>query len=176
MAESCKRQCVRSYESAEVSDGPVHDESPNVCVSAFIPRGPVMRETTTGPVTSWPLEMPVCMMSGSVCCTIVLDSIDVRVPEIKYLIEQKSGILQTEQDIFLDGHLQPMQDDCRLCHYADALYRKNRKIHLVRRSLPANELDRSTWRRLQKEFLKSKRGNLLDDSFMGRWMTLRRTL
>lgn len=105
--------------------------------------------------------MPVQMMSGSVPCTVMLDSIDVRVPEIKLLIEQKTGIPQAEQDIFLDGCPMLMRDDCRLCHYAEALYNINRKIHLVRRSPACCELDRSTLRRLKKEFENIQRSTAL---------------
>jgi len=100
-------------------------------------------------------------MSGSIPCSIMLDSIDVRVSEIKLLIEQKIGIPQAEQDIFLNGCPTLMRDDCRLCHYAEALYNADRKIHLVRRSPPSSELDRSTVRRLRKEFQNIQRSTAL---------------
>jgi len=124
-------------------------------------RDPVAMQMTAGPVANWPLQMPVLMMSGSVCCTIMLDSIDVRISEMKLLIEQKTSIPQEEQDIFFAGCPVLMRDDCRLCHYAEALYSSSRKIYLVRRSPPACELDRSTLRRLQKEFQNSQRSVVL---------------
>lgn len=152
MGETAKRLCVRPLE-ASASDEIVRNLVPAMMQSTS---GPV-----AGPVTSWPLEMPVLMMSGSICCTIMLNSIDVRVPEIKLLIEQKTGIPQAEQDIFFDGSPVLMRDDCRVCHYAESLYSSTRKIHLVRRSLPSTELDRSTVRRLQKEFQNSQRSEVL---------------
>jgi ubiquitin-conjugating enzyme E2 D/E len=74
------------------------------------------------------------------------------VPEIKHLIEVKTGIPRHEQDIFLDGCPEILRDECRLCHYADALFAKSPKICLVRRTPPEKLLGRSTFRRLQKEF------------------------
>jgi len=105
--------------------------------------------------------MPVYMMSGAVACTISLHSMEMRVPEIKLVIELKTGIPQAEQDIFLDGCPAVMQDQCRLCHYADSLYKNSRKMNLVRRSASPKPVDISTLRRLRKEFLNIQRSQQL---------------
>lgn len=117
---------------------------------------PAVMQASVGPVASWPLRMPVLLMSGADCCKIMLDSIDMRVSEIKLLIEQESTIPQAEQDIFFDGCPVLMRDDCRLCHYAEALYCSSPKIYMVRKSPPSCEIDRSTLRRLRKEFQNSQ--------------------
>jgi len=168
MEEASKRQSEKPPKAAEVAE--------IVCISApvevtmggrasfevLVPVvGPTVMQKDVGPVASWPLQMPVLMMSGSDCCTIMLDSVDVRISEIKLLIEQKSGIPQAEQDIFFEGFPVLMRDDSRLCHYAKALYSSSRKIYVVRRSPPSCELNRSTLRRLQKEFKNSQRSALL---------------
>lgn len=150
MPESCKRQCVRPEQPSSLA--------PQV-VSV---NGPVATEMTAGPIANWPLEMPVYMMSGSVSCTISLDSIEMRVPEIKLMIELKTGIPQAEQDLFLDGCPALMQNQCRLCHYADALYKNTRRMVLVRRSPVPKQIDGSTLRRLKKEFQNIQRSELLE--------------
>jgi len=169
MAESSKRHCSRPRQASEATEllcnlAPVDPVTMSGWASGEVSvpvNGPVVMQADMGPVASWPLQMPVLLMSGSDCCTIMLHSIDVRVSEIKLLIEQKSSIPQEEQDIFFDGCPVLMRDDCRLCHYAEALYSSSRKIYLVRKSPPSCELDRSTLRRLQKEFQNSQRSALL---------------
>lgn len=101
-------------------------------------------------------------MSGAICCTVTLESLEMRVPDIKLTIELRSGIPQAEQDIFLDGCPLVMQDQCRLCHYAEGLYKSNRRINLVRRSPDAKKIDGSTLRRLKKEFQNIQRSEVLE--------------
>lgn len=137
---------------------PFLDEA--VTVQAVLSR-PQATRSTTGPVSSWPLEMPVCMMSGEVRCTVLLDSIEMRVSEIKHMIEVKTGIPRAEQDIYLDGCHSVMQDECRLCHYAEALYSSSPRLCLVRRSPFTAQLDRSQWKRLKKEFQNCQKSELL---------------
>lgn len=156
MVASCKRQCVRhqtlsdnSLDTADIADyvvAPVDQHLPG--------------QTTSGAFFNWPLEVPVSMMSGSVCCTVSLHSFDMRVSEIKQIIEVKTGVPISEQDIYLDGCPNIMKDERRLCHYAEALYSSARRLCLVRRCQVPCQLDRSQWKRLKKEFQNSQRSGL----------------
>jgi ubiquitin-protein ligase len=101
------------------------------------------------------------MMSGEVRCTVLLDSIELRVSEIKHMIEVKTGIPRAEQDIYLDGCPSVMQDECRLCLYAEALYGASPRLCLVRRSPLTAQLDRSQWKRLKKEYQNCQKSDKL---------------
>jgi ubiquitin-conjugating enzyme E2 D/E len=97
--------------------------------------------------------MPVFLMSGATHCTLFVDSIETRVSELKVMIEQKTGTPQCEQDLVLEDGV-VLSDMCRLCHYADALYR-NRSVYLIRRHVSTVAPDPTALRRLRKEFRSS---------------------
>lgn len=68
------------------------------------------------------------------------------------MIEQKTGIPEADQDLIPDGCPTPMHEGCRLCHYAEVLFRSERRITLVRRpGSSATSIDRATVSRLRKE-------------------------
>eukprot|EP00929_Paragymnodinium_shiwhaense_P107904 TRINITY_DN74251_c0_g1_i1.p1 TRINITY_DN74251_c0_g1~~TRINITY_DN74251_c0_g1_i1.p1 ORF type:complete len:320 (+),score=61.47 TRINITY_DN74251_c0_g1_i1:132-1091(+) len=100
---------------------------------------------------SWPLEMPVHDLAGNVMCQVLLHSWEMRVADIKASLEQKTAIGHREMTLVLDGLREPLSDQARLCHYADALYRC-RRMHLVRRAAAVVQPpDSATMRRLKKE-------------------------
>lgn len=162
-AEACKRQCVRHLPSVEEA---VREEAVREALReeegttsgmpvVAVRRGKALEEiaSTSAPQVlpgTWPLEMPVLALSGAVMCTLRLESIDVRVTEIKVMVEQKTGVPQMEQDILLHGCSAPMNDAARLAHYADALFGSPR-MYMIRKSAAARSPDRSTLRRLRKE-------------------------
>eukprot|EP00928_Gymnodinium_smaydae_P012493 TRINITY_DN14524_c0_g2_i1.p1 TRINITY_DN14524_c0_g2~~TRINITY_DN14524_c0_g2_i1.p1 ORF type:complete len:333 (-),score=50.42 TRINITY_DN14524_c0_g2_i1:33-1031(-) len=165
MVEACKRQCVREMPVVALPTSPAVVTMPVALPVVTLPApvaavttvpaaalAPAVCTTTTAlPISTWPLEMPVLALSGAVRCKITINSIETRVCEMKLMIEQRTGIPQSEQELFLDGCRSVLQDGCRLCHYADALYTGGKNLQLVRKDPGTPVLDRATLRRLRKE-------------------------
>lgn len=155
--ESCKRQCVRPGQT--FASEPIELSSHEQVTGGRS----LVKQLSGGPFSNGPLEVPVYLMSGAICCTVMLDSIEMRVSEMKHMIEVRCGIPRVDQDIYLEGCPAIMQDERRLCHYAEALYCSSPKLCLVRRSPLTSHIDRSTWKRLKKELQNSQSSDVLAD-------------
>jgi len=79
-----------------------------------------------------PLEMPVLFLSGSDCCTVIIETLESRVSDLKAQVQDRTGIPHADQDLLCEGAVSALKDESRLRNYEDLLSKASH-FQLVRK-------------------------------------------
>jgi len=79
-----------------------------------------------------PLDMPVIFLSGAACCTLAVNTLDMRISELKAQIHERTGIPYIDQQLICEGAVSEMGNETTLRSHGDLLSKAS-YLQLVRR-------------------------------------------